>query len=385
MKSSCNYCKSIHKKEEYSEMEFTLKEIDNTNLETEAREFLTYFYQANNLNGFKFRWSEVEKNIRKNGTYWHTKEELTFGAKLAWRNSNRCIGRLFWKTLKVLDYRRRITKDAFIDGIKTHLRIAQATNKIRSTISIFPPLSVFKNASFKILNYTLIQYAGYRLDDGQIVGDPKHIAFTKLCHSLGWIGEGTSFDILPIVFKDKTGATGFIELPKSLVKEINITHPTLPFFKSLGLRWYNLPIISNMKLEIGGITYPTAPFNGWYMLNEIATRNFGDKSRYNVLPIIASKMGVDSNSPFWKDKALLAINEAVYYSFNKAGVTIVDHHTAAEQFMKFVSQECDNEREVTGDWSWLIPPTAPSTTAIFHHKWNNSIRKPNFFPNEEVF
>ena len=27
-------------------------------------------------------------------------------------------------------------------------------------------------------------------------------------------------------------------------------------------------------LKIGGITYPTAPFNGWYMVTEIAVRNF---------------------------------------------------------------------------------------------------------------
>ena len=34
--------------------------------------------------------------------------------------------------------------------------------------------------------------------------------------------------------------------------------------------------------KIGGITYPTAPFNGWYMVTEIAVRNFTDTYRYNL-------------------------------------------------------------------------------------------------------
>ena len=37
----------------------------------------------------------------------------------------------------------------------------------------------------------------------------------------------------------------------------------------LGLRWHAVPAISNMPLRIGGITYPAAPFNGWYLNTEI--------------------------------------------------------------------------------------------------------------------
>jgi len=366
-------------------MEFNVKVKDTTVLKSEAKEFLDCFYQAKRLNGFNKRWKTVEENIIKHNTYWHTFQELDFGAKLAWRNSNRCIGRLFWKTLKVLDCRQVTTKQAFVENLKTHLKTAQATNKIRSTISIFPPQTDFRETPFSILNYTLIQYAGYRTPNNQIVGDPKHVAFTEYCHRLGWKGKGTAFDILPVVLKDKNGLEDYVELPKTLIKEVGITHPKLSFFADLNLKWYALPVISNMKLEIGGITYPTAPFNGWYMLNEIATRNFGDKNRYNLLPIIADKMGLDMKLPFWKDKALIAINEAVYHSFNQAGVTIVDHHTAVEQFMKFVRMESIQNRKVTGEWSWLIPPNAPSTTEVFHQEWENKINKPNFFENAYAF
>lgn len=35
------------------------------------------------------------------GTYQLTETELIFGAKLAWRNAARCIGRIQWSKLQV--------------------------------------------------------------------------------------------------------------------------------------------------------------------------------------------------------------------------------------------------------------------------------------------
>ena len=38
-------------------------------------------------------------------------------------------------------------------------------------------------------------------DEGDnVTGDPKNIAFTKHCESLGWKSERTHFDLLPIVY-----------------------------------------------------------------------------------------------------------------------------------------------------------------------------------------
>ena len=114
------------------------------------------------------------------------------------------------------------------------------------------------------------------------------------------------------------------------------------------------------------------------MLDEIATRNFGDENRYNMLPDIAKQLDLDLTSPFWKEKALTVLSEAVYYSFEKAHATIVDRQSAVEQFMKFMGQENQAGRQVTGDWSWLIPPNASSTTAIFHTEISNELKFPNF-------
>ncbi len=90
-----------------------------------------------------------------------------------------------------------------------------------------------------------------------------------------------------------------------------------------------MPVISDMYLEIGGIRYPAAPFNGWYMCIEIGSRDLGDTGRYDQLPVIARRLGLStaSDRTLWKDKASTELSLAVLHSFCTAGVTISDHHT----------------------------------------------------------
>lgn len=347
-------------------------------IQSEAKDFLQQFYLENNKVNFEQRWSEVTSEIKASGTYSHTYDELNYGAKLAWRNSNRCIGRLFWKTLKVMDCRQIQEENHFIKALHEHIKIADGINKIRSTISIFAPQNPNQlSSTFSIKNYTLIMYAGYE-KNGEIIGDPANLEFTNYCQSLGWKGKGSHFDILPVVYSVNGSSDKFHQLPSSIISEIEISHPDYSWFESLNLRWYKLPLIANMKLDIGGIIYPAAPFNGWYMLDEVATRNFGDQNRYNVLPKIADHLSLDRSSPFWKEKALLALNEAVYFSYKKVGAKIVDHHTAVQEFMQFMDQEVKKNRKVTGDWTWLVPPTSGSTTEIFHTEIKNEMKLPNY-------
>ena len=131
------------------------------------------------------------------------------------------------------------------------------------------------------------------------------------------------------------------EFPSSIVKEVPICHEDYPKLAQLNLKWYAVPIISNMDLKIGGITYPTAPFNGWYMVTEIAVRNFTDNYRYNLLEKVAEAFEFDTlkNNSLNKDRALVELNHAVYYSFKSEGVSIVDHLTASKQFEMFERNE----------------------------------------------
>ena len=50
------------------------------------------------------RWEQVQKEVKAMGTYQLTETELTFGAKLAWRNATRCIGRIQWSKLQVRNF-----------------------------------------------------------------------------------------------------------------------------------------------------------------------------------------------------------------------------------------------------------------------------------------
>lgn len=48
------------------------------------------------------RVEEVAKEIEATGSYQLTTKELEFGAKQAWRNAPRCIGRIQWANLQVV-------------------------------------------------------------------------------------------------------------------------------------------------------------------------------------------------------------------------------------------------------------------------------------------
>lgn len=326
------------------------------------------------------RLSQIHSEIEHTGTYSHTAEELTHGAKMAWRNSNRCIGRLFWSSLHVVDARHITESKQIADALVQHIDFATNDGRIRPAITIFPPAHPDGMHPVRIWNHQLIRYAGYETSQG-IMGDPHSLPFTRICESLGWQGERTPFDVLPLVIQTGTNPPQVFEIPKSTVIEVPLIHPEFEWFAELQLRWYAVPLIADMRLEIGGISYPAAPFNGWYMGTEIGARNLADEGRYNLLPVIAEQMGLSmvSNTSLWKDRALVELNAAVLHSFKEAGVSIVDHHTAAQQFVKFQEQEQSCDRAHTGDWTWLIPPMSPAATPIFHQSYDNTIVNPNFY------
>jgi nitric-oxide synthase len=352
----------------------------NNEIRKEAEEFIRTCYSELNKTDqeLECRLNQINKEFQNQGYYEHTGEELEYGAKLAWRNSNRCIGRLFWEQLHVIDKRQITTEDEVIEALFEHIKNATNKGRIRPTITIFPP--EIANKKVRIWNHQLIRYAGYQTEQG-VLGDPQSIAFTETCIQLGWEPKFGKFDVLPLVIQMNDNRPRLVEIPDNLILEVSIRHPHYEWFEDLQLKWYAVPFISEMMLEIGGIHYTAAPFNGWYMGTEIGARNLADESRYNMLPQIASLMGLDvrSNLSLWKDRALLELNTAVLHSYKEDGVSIVDHHTAAQQFKKFEEIEMDLGRSVTGNWAWLIPPLAPATTHIYHKPYKNEIKKPNYF------
>ncbi|HWH00487.1 MAG TPA: nitric oxide synthase oxygenase [Pilimelia sp.] len=396
----------------------------------EAEDFLRRAYAENP------RWGPVEPRLAVvrtqldvTGIYTHTPDELTYGAKLAWRNASRCIGRLYWRSLVVLDRRRARTGEEIFNLVLRHLAIAggavppdrvpgtgrvpagppaagppargpacgaapvgsdcgdadRAAGAIRPVISIFAP-AVPGRPYARIWNEQLIRYAGYRTERGDLIGDPRYLEFTAAMRALGWRGRGAPFDVLPLAIETPEEGVRLFELPERAVLEVPLAHPDYPWFAELGLRWHAVPAIANMRLTIGGINYPLAPFNGWYLGTEIGARNLADTDRYNMLPVVAQMLGLDTSheASLWRDRALVELNRAVLWSFQRAGVKITDHHTESQRFLAHVRTEGRAGREVPADWTWIVPPMSGGVTGVFHRYYAEADLRPNFYLDEEA-
>ncbi len=355
----------------------------------EAEEFLRLFYAEADESGpatvrgardrsapFEDRLAEVLDEIESTGTYVHTSAELTFGARVAWRNSARCIGRLYWRSLYVRDRRHVVAPDEVAAECVTHLDEATRRGRIRSTITIFAPDGP-ESSGPRVWNEQLIRYAGYRAG-GRVLGDPRHVGFTDHLRTLGWTPPTPMgrFDVLPLVVSGggewAEKGPQYFDIPEASVLEVELTHPDHPWFAELGLRWHALPVISNMRLDIGGVSYPAAPFNGWYMATEIGARNLSDSERYDMLGEVAERMGLDTSNDrtMWRDRAAVELTLAVQHSFDRAGVSMADHHGESQRFLRHLEREEDAGRKCPVDWSWIVPPISGGLTPVFHRYYD---------------
>jgi nitric-oxide synthase len=356
----------------------------------EAEEFLRLYHEEHPAMGSVGpRLAQVRAEVAATGSYRHTRLELAFGARVAWRNSARCIGRLYWRSLQVRDLRHvRRAAEVAAECVE-HLRTATNGGKIRPLISVFAPDSVGEPGP-RIWNEQLIRYAGYRPagPDGPVIGDPRYVSFTSAVRELGWAAPATPgrFDVLPLVVETANEGPVLADLPRDVLLEVPLRHPELPWFAELGLRWHAVPAISNMRLRIGGIDYPTAPFNGWYMGTEIGARNLADRDRYNLVEAVAARLGMDCSSDrtMWRDRALVELNRAVLHSFDEAGVTITDHHTESVRFLQHLHKEERAGRGCPADWTWIVPPMSASQTPVFHRYYDEASKLPNYLTDPDA-
>jgi len=344
----------------------------------EAEAYLQQCYVERGLpEVFLPRWQEVEAEIVKTGIYEHTLDELIYGARLAWRNSNRCVGRYFWQSLQIRDLRHLKTEEEMYSALVDHLKIATNNGDIR----VF--LTVFKPDGRRLWNAQLLSYAGYKQANGTMLGDPANAEFTEQVIQLGWQppANPTAFDYLPLVIQLPGKEPKCFDIPLDVILDVDLVHPNYEWFKELGLKWYALPTICNMSLDLGGVQYTCTPFNGFYLDTEIGGRNLSDRDRYNVLPAIAQKMKLDcsSNDTLWRDRASLELNIAVLHSFKSQGVRIIDRYTMTDYFREFMIEEQKCQRPVYADWGWIVPPISGLLTQVYSLELENRILKPNYF------
>jgi nitric-oxide synthase len=350
--------------------------------QAEAESFVAQVYRENpQLGDGAARIAQVRAEIADTGTYRHTHAELIHGARMAWRNAPKCIGRFYWRSLAVLDCRHVRTADDIYAHLVAHLRLANGGSGSRvgrPVMSVFQPAAPGVQVA-RMWNEQLIRYGGYRRGS-YVVGDPQYVEFTESMLQLGWTGRGTPFDVLPLAIETAGDGLRLYDLPGDVVVEVPLRHPYYPSFAALGLRWHAVPAISHMRLHIGGVNYPLAPFSGWYLVTEVGTRNLADPHRYNLAPAVAAQLGLDTRSEatLWRDEAVTEINRAVLHSFAQARVRISDHHTEADRFLSHIEREKRHGRIAPADWTWIVG-SAGINTAVFAHYYPEPDLRPNLY------
>jgi nitric-oxide synthase len=303
------------------------------------------------------RRTAIVREVRRWGTYTHTPEELERGCWLAWVHAVNCPGRLPNELLQVRDKRHLSDARAVAEACVDHLRLSTHDGRIRPMITVFAP------DGWRFWNKQLCGYAGYRQRDGSVVGDAANCDVTDAIQRLGWQGPGGAWDLLPLVIQRDGGRPHVFQLARTDVLEVPITHPEYAWFEELGLRWYALPAISDMALEIGGVRYPAVPFSGWYALSEVVEDLGHPSRRAATIPAIAARMP----RRLGKDRALHELAVAVLDSYRRARVSIVDHETVLGQFEKFVSGQWDEGREVYACRHKVVPPMTTTSISMYHH------------------
>ncbi|HKC28377.1 MAG TPA: nitric oxide synthase oxygenase [Jatrophihabitans sp.] len=354
----------------------------------EARAWLETFHAEKRPRpgALEARWDEVRTEVALTGAYTQTFAELEWGARVAWRQSARCIGRARWQSLVVRDARHARTITEVGRQLTEHLYFATNDGRIRSTITVFRA-DGRHGPRVLVANDQLVRYAGYRQPDGSVLGDARYAGFTDMLRRRGWQPPEPSsrFDVLPWLIQTADEQPRIVPVPEAAVLEVPISHPTLSWFAELGLRWHAVPAISNMRLRIGGLNYSCAPFNGFYLVDEIATRNFGDADRYEQLALVARRMGLDTQSDgnFWQVRAAVELNTAVLHSFRAAGVRIAEPVSESALMAEFARREDTAGRPANGDWSWINGHLGSVFGRAWHRYYGTDEPNPNFWLDDE--
>lgn len=67
------------------------------------------------------------------------------------------------------------------------------------------------------------------------------------------------------------------------------------------------------------------------------------------------------------------------WSFDRAAVTVADHHAESERFLLLLAAMTRKGVAVPTDWSWIVAPMSGSTLPTFHRVYDDFPVTPNFF------
>ncbi|KAF2433829.1 hypothetical protein EJ08DRAFT_583262 [Tothia fuscella] len=339
--------------------------------------------------------AEIERNSRE-GVIRHSKKqglvggnwvqelkELEFGVRKAWLNSRKCIMRSHYEELVLCDLRHVKSSEGIAQELIKGLIKAYNNGVIQPTVFVWPPRPIDGRGAM-IWNPSVASFAGYRMSDSSVLGDPTNVELTKAILELGWVPpvHKGRFDLLPLVTMAENDVPVVIELPAVLRQTIKIRHPQyIQGFDDLDLEWYSYPALSRFGFDIGGVQYTAAPFIGWWTDAEIGVRNLADTSRYNALPEVVKALRSQSSTSSdidafddlpefeklaWLSRAQTELTYAVTCSFHRAGVTIVDSLTASAKWCNFDDAfKKQNGYRLPSDPYWLALPQG-SILPVWH-------------------
>ncbi|KAL7552363.1 hypothetical protein ACHAWF_015597 [Thalassiosira exigua] len=377
--------------------EIAESETPKKTLLREATEYIELYYherrdEMKGVEGFatkEERMAEIQASIDSTGTYAHTFDELQHGARVAWRNSPKCSNRKYWQQLKLLDCRDVTTNRGMYDSCVRHLEKAMSCGSSEAYVTVFRPAPPEKDGP-RIWNDQLLQYASYN-NDGVVLGDPKNLRFTEMLEErFGWTGPPDGkrgpYDYLPLVVQaDPDGPPKLFDLPLEVAPPVHIHHHKYSELSSLNMRWYPIPAVCAMDMDIGGLVYTAVPFNGWYAITEVV-RDLTDETRYNLLRPIADALGHDADTkpgeaPLWIDHVMAILGEAVYHSFKAAKIAVVDHFNLINMFYDWYNDEMKYRKYCPVNWKWVIPPMSSSASPAYLglNQAQEYTLKPNYF------
>ncbi|KAL8798680.1 MAG: hypothetical protein Q9182_006466 [Xanthomendoza sp. 2 TL-2023] len=236
-----------------------------------------------------------------------------------------------------------------------------------------------------IWNHQFLEFAGYEMEDGSILGDPNSVALTKAITELGWEPpiSRTRWDLLPLVVMADGDVPAMIEVPSELAKLVEIRHPRYGAeFEKLDLKWVAFPALTRLGFDIGGVQYTAAPFIGWFMDAEIGVRDLADTFRYNALPEVAQALGLVGETtaeaaeglddlPEYERLSILSRSQqeltyAVHWSYQQAKVSMSDTFTASMKWCRYDDAfKAKNGFRLPADPYWLAPPQG-SIVPVWH-------------------
>ncbi|KAL8898175.1 MAG: hypothetical protein Q9207_006841 [Kuettlingeria erythrocarpa] len=348
---------------------------------------------TNRLNGVlaEIRSNACEGAIRENrqqgivgGNWEQTPAELEFGIRRAWRNARKCIMRSHSDELKLCDMRNITTSAEMASELLQHMCEAFNGGNVIPTVFLFPPRRVNSRGPM-IWNHQVLEFAGYEMGDGSILGDPVSVELTRAIVELGWTPPSprTRWDLLPLVVMAEGDVPAMVEVPSPLRDVVNIRHPRYgDEFQKLDLRWVSVPALTRLGFDIGGMQYTAAPFIGWFMDAEIGVRDLADTFRYNVLPDVARALGLLNGKdgdmvedledlPEYERLAVLSraqteLTFAVHWSYQQAKVSMSDTLTSSMKWCRYDDEfKAKNGFRLPADPYWLAPPQG-SIVPVWH-------------------